>query len=275
MRGPDALRCATCAAIPSVSDTKESELSDSLEVNLNPKNKKNFWDVLKIIGLALIAPAVALAGHMYSSALKEKEVSAKYVELAVDILKQDTANDENNEPIRNWAIEIINAHSQVKLEEGVRATLRESPIIKEELKVDFDVFISSSEYDPESMLRLAHVNHGEDAVTIEKVTVSGDDSDCQKEFNPKTVAWGQSSSYTDLLPMQDLTDCLGVDSLLKAGFKPYGVSRKPTLDIGAFGGMIKSYSKQNKPFFIVVEFSNSQSKGKFSSGAGLHFVKKL
>jgi hypothetical protein len=60
-------------------------LSEPINVNITPQEKKDFWDIFKIIGVALIAPAVALAGHMYSNALKEKEVSAKYVELAVDI----------------------------------------------------------------------------------------------------------------------------------------------------------------------------------------------
>jgi hypothetical protein len=249
-------------------------LSEPINVNITPQEKKDFWDIFKIIGVALIAPAVALAGHMYSNALKEKEVSAKYVELAVDILKQNTEDEKSNDPIRKWAIETINLHSQVKLKEDAKAVLKESPIIKEKLKVDFDVFLSSAEYNPQSMLRLTHVNHGVNTVTIDKVIVSGgNNSSCQKEFEPNTVVSAHSSAFTDLLTVKDLGDCLGTDNLLQSGFKPYGISTEPSMDIGAFKEMLSSYSTRNKPFFFIVEFSNSQSKGKFASGASVHFIK--
>ena len=77
------------------------------------------WDGLKAISnflASVLIPLVILIGsNSFSKAIKEKEMRLSYVKMAVNILQQEP--DEENAAIRNWAIEIINKYSEVKMDE--------------------------------------------------------------------------------------------------------------------------------------------------------------
>lgn len=47
----------------------------------------NVWEKLKILSAILVPAVIALVGHWYTSAISEREVEAKFVELGVSILQ--------------------------------------------------------------------------------------------------------------------------------------------------------------------------------------------
>jgi hypothetical protein len=52
---------------------------------------------------------VAYVGQKFSTAIKERELQGKFVELAVAILREPPA--EQNKPLRAWATEVIDRYS--------------------------------------------------------------------------------------------------------------------------------------------------------------------
>ncbi len=64
------------------------------------------------IGAALTPIIVAVVGNNVTTAIKEREVSSKFVELAVSILR-DPPKKEQRE-LREWAVKIIGNHSGVE-----------------------------------------------------------------------------------------------------------------------------------------------------------------
>ena len=86
------------------------------------KNDLNYFEKTRIVSnlaaTILIPLAIALVGNWYTSAIKQKELSAKYVELAIKILNKEPS--EGSEEIRQWAIKIINTYSEVKIPEQLK-----------------------------------------------------------------------------------------------------------------------------------------------------------
>lgn len=74
-------------------------------------------------GMAAIAVpiAVAVLGSYYTSAAKEREVSAKFVELAVGILAKPPGDTDQG--IRNWATEVLDRYSGVEFDAATRAAI--------------------------------------------------------------------------------------------------------------------------------------------------------
>ena len=90
------------------------------------KNKeKDGWDKLAVVSAlvasVLVPVAIALVGHFYTSAIKQAENNVKYTELAISILKENPT-DENDE-VREWAVDVINEYSGVSMSADVRAQL--------------------------------------------------------------------------------------------------------------------------------------------------------
>lgn len=87
----------------------------------------NGWEKLKTLGTviaAVLVPiAIAVVGNVYTEGMKEKEMEARYVELAVDILTQPPTDD--TRAIREWATEVIKRYSDVPLTEPTRQALIE------------------------------------------------------------------------------------------------------------------------------------------------------
>jgi hypothetical protein len=100
---------------------------------------KDSWDkadiVIKIFATLLVPLLLAFAGIYFDNAMKEKErlqknkeISLKYIEIAVGILNAKPTND--NQSLRDWAIKTINKYSETKLSLGAIKVLKENPLPK-------------------------------------------------------------------------------------------------------------------------------------------------
>jgi len=74
---------------------------------------KNIQVIGALVASIAIPLVIALIGHWYTDALKERELRIRYVELAISILNHEPKD--HTREIRNWAIEIVNEHSSVKM----------------------------------------------------------------------------------------------------------------------------------------------------------------
>lgn len=97
------------------------------------KEKKDSWEKLSslstIIASIFIPIAVVIIGNMYSSALKESETQVRYVELAVEILKEKPSDKKHN--LRKWAVDLINNYSEIEIDSQTREELLNDPLLKE------------------------------------------------------------------------------------------------------------------------------------------------
>lgn len=75
------------------------------------------------VGLSSLLTAFALPviGHWVSVALKEREIQGHFVELAVNILREEPSKDTVN--LRTWATQIINKYSGVPLDAQTKQDL--------------------------------------------------------------------------------------------------------------------------------------------------------
>ncbi|MDJ0657122.1 MAG: hypothetical protein QNJ40_23385 [Xanthomonadales bacterium] len=92
----------------------------------DPASLPLFWEKLQVISgivAAVFVPvAVALVGYFFSKSAKDRELGAKYIELALDILTSDTSK--TNEALREWATSVINHYSRIKLSGEVQGSLK-------------------------------------------------------------------------------------------------------------------------------------------------------
>lgn len=75
------------------------------------------WEKMRIastiIASLLIPLVIAFVSQSYTTAMKQNEISVRYVEIAISILKSPP--DPATDSLRNWAIDVINHHSEVPL----------------------------------------------------------------------------------------------------------------------------------------------------------------
>ena len=64
-------------------------------------------------------------GNWYTSAISARELNLRYVELALGILSSEPTPEQ--EPIREWAVEIVNLHSPVTISEEARREILDRP----------------------------------------------------------------------------------------------------------------------------------------------------
>ena len=81
----------------------------------------------QIISLIAIPIVIAYIGNNFNDSQKDKEIKSKYVELAIDILKNKP--DEKNKNLRSWALDIVNKYSGVKMDTLTQADLRNKTAI--------------------------------------------------------------------------------------------------------------------------------------------------
>lgn len=97
-----------------------------------PEERSSNWEKLRaisaIIAAVVIPIVVAVVGNMYTSALKEREIQSRFVELAVNILKE--LPDDSNRSIRIWAIQVIDQYSGVPFDQEAKRALETSPLLR-------------------------------------------------------------------------------------------------------------------------------------------------
>ncbi|MFK0089732.1 hypothetical protein ACIQUS_20850 [Pseudomonas sp. NPDC090755] len=90
--------------------------------------KTDPWEKLKAISsvvAAIVIPlAVAWVGNGFSTALKEREIQGKFVELAVQILREEPSKQAAG--LRDWATEVLNKYSGVPFSAETKKALIES-----------------------------------------------------------------------------------------------------------------------------------------------------
>lgn len=88
---------------------------------------KDAWDRAEVVGKiagALLVPAVlAIAGYYVQYGIKESDKRIKSIEIAIDILNEEPVPGEPS-ALREWAVEVLAASSEVPLGEKAKAELR-------------------------------------------------------------------------------------------------------------------------------------------------------
>ena len=92
--------------------------------------KKDLWDKAHILiqGFAYIAIPIVIfcVGLNINSAIQERSIRVKYIEIATEILRDKPSGEPD--PLRNWAIKIIDSYSEIALTEEALKSLRTKPI---------------------------------------------------------------------------------------------------------------------------------------------------
>jgi peptidoglycan LD-endopeptidase CwlK len=86
-----------------------------------------FRDLAVGISSVISAVAIPVVGYWVSAALKNKEIEGQFVELAVNILKEEPSANQRN--LRKWATEVINKNSGVALSEEATSDLINRTVI--------------------------------------------------------------------------------------------------------------------------------------------------
>lgn len=94
------------------------------------------WEKVKIaahIAASVFIPLViALSGYWVSTAIKERETQARYVELAIGVLTKKP--EDQSKELRGWAITVLDRFSPVPIPDAMRNELSERALFIEELK---------------------------------------------------------------------------------------------------------------------------------------------
>ncbi len=88
--------------------------------------KKDCWDIIKITSTILIPIVIIFSGCIINKTLQKNEIKVKYVEIAVRILSNEP--NEETSALRNWAVDLLNENSDVKLDSLAIDELLKLPI---------------------------------------------------------------------------------------------------------------------------------------------------
>jgi hypothetical protein len=92
-----------------------------------PKDPWDKFDVAgRVLGLLLIPGVLALLGSTGNQSLKRSDVNLRMVELAIEVLRVEPTT--NNAALKDWAIKVIDQHSDVKFSEPAQAELKSEPL---------------------------------------------------------------------------------------------------------------------------------------------------
>jgi hypothetical protein len=102
------------------------------------------WEKFKILSTAfatiIIPILLGYIGHVYTEALKERELQGRFVELGVSILQQ-TPNS-TSKGLRSWAIAVLNRYSGVPIDEVTKKELLEEISIPTQSDIQNRQYIS-------------------------------------------------------------------------------------------------------------------------------------
>jgi len=85
----------------------------------------SFWEKLGPISAAIAAVVIPLVlayiGNNYTAAIKEREIQGKFVELAINILKEKPTPETTN--LRIWAVKVIDGYSGIPFDKETKNDL--------------------------------------------------------------------------------------------------------------------------------------------------------
>lgn len=112
-------------------------MADQIEVTMKDNNKSGwFFELIKIV---IVPLTIAFVSIYYTNVQKDSEINLKYIELAIDILKQP--NSDSNQYLKEYAKDIIKKYSEVPLSKKAEEEIQ---------KIDF--FLNKYELDIEKMI---------------------------------------------------------------------------------------------------------------------------
>lgn len=89
--------------------------------------KKFIWERVSLsIGAVLVPVVVAYVGNSFATAVKNREVEGRFVELALNILQEDPTPE--TKALRGWAIDVVSEYSGVLIGEEARKSLLNVPL---------------------------------------------------------------------------------------------------------------------------------------------------
>lgn len=88
------------------------------ELSLNWKKAQT---VAAVTASILVPLVLGIVGSNVNDSLKQRELALKYVELSVNILREPPTDETKS--IRKWALETLNRHSEVKLDDDTQREL--------------------------------------------------------------------------------------------------------------------------------------------------------
>ncbi len=97
-----------------------------MKKNMDQTPKKDFWDKLDIFLKLLVGVVVVIAGHYVNASIKHRKIDTEMIEMAVGILK--TKPNQETVALRDWAIKVLNHHSEIDLDDKAQNVLRTNPL---------------------------------------------------------------------------------------------------------------------------------------------------
>lgn len=86
------------------------------------KYKRIIKNSYKLLNIAIIPITIALVSVYYTNVQKNSEINLKYIELAIDILKQPSSD--NNKYLKDYAKNIIKEYSEIPLSKEVEEEIK-------------------------------------------------------------------------------------------------------------------------------------------------------
>ena len=95
-----------------------------------PDKPKDAWDkfdvIARVLSLLLIPVVLALSGSAVNRSLKRSDVNLRMVELAIEVLRVEPTT--NNVALKEWAIKVIDQHSDVAFGQPAQSELKREPL---------------------------------------------------------------------------------------------------------------------------------------------------
>ena len=112
----------------------------------SPSPKKSiletFERISKIFSIIAIPLIVAIYGNVIKQKLSNQSLEKDYVNLAVEILTKN--KDEVDQPIREWAVDLLNDNAPTKMSEQAITTLKSGESKLPNLKIADEEFNSKN-----------------------------------------------------------------------------------------------------------------------------------
>lgn len=105
---------------------QNSSNKEQSQDNFSPAWKK-LQTISSLLTSLLIPIVIAFVGSSVNSTIKSNELGLRYVELAVEILKEEPKSETEN--LRKWAVEIVNNYASVKLKKAAQKELETGRLI--------------------------------------------------------------------------------------------------------------------------------------------------